>query len=172
MTVEELKKLKTAALRKMAEGKELPGWEDMDKKALVEALAEKQPASVPVEPAKPEAEAAKTEPAPVKTEPVQEKPVNSGMKEERTAVGSKAERMKETLAAQPKVRVLVPLEPGESKGTTTSVILNGYRLNIKKGVYVDVPQQVADVLMTSNNQTVEALNVPERLSGDGPRELQ
>jgi hypothetical protein len=68
--------------------------------------------------------------------------------------------MKALLASQPKVRVLVPLEAGETvvKNTDGSkafpilpVNINGYRLNVPKGVYVDVPQTVADIISESFN---------------------
>jgi hypothetical protein len=38
------------------------------------------------------------------------------------------------------------------------VILNGYRLNIRKGDYVMVPQQVAQVIMESQQKTQEAIS--------------
>lgn len=78
---------------------------------------------------------------------------------------SKAERMKEHLAKQPKVRIIIPLEPKEKLGATESVILNGYPFYIKKGVYVEVPQQVADVIMEARNETEAAMErAKQRLS--------
>lgn len=59
--------------------------------------------------------------------------------------------MKSLLAAQSKVRVLVPLESGEKLGEFLPVSINGYRLNVPKGVYVDVPQSVADIISESYN---------------------
>ena len=59
--------------------------------------------------------------------------------------------MKAVLDAQPKVRVLVPLESGEKLGEFLPVNVNGYRLNVPKGVYVDVPQTVADIIAESFN---------------------
>lgn len=69
---------------------------------------------------------------------------------------SKAERMKTHLAKQPKVTMYLPLEGKEKPGILYPVNLNGYRLNIPKGVYVDIPQQVADLLKESFLQTQEA----------------
>ena len=59
--------------------------------------------------------------------------------------------MKALLDAQTKVRVLVPLESGEKLGEFLPVNINGYRLNVPKGVYVDVPQTVADIIAESFN---------------------
>jgi len=69
---------------------------------------------------------------------------------------SKAEAMKENLHSQPKVTIMIPLEQGEPEGTRTSVTLNGYRYTIQKQVYVEVPIQVAEVVMNSQKQTVAA----------------
>jgi hypothetical protein len=69
----------------------------------------------------------------------------------------KAERMRLHLEAQPKVPIMIPLTPGEVAGSTESVILNGYRLNIRKGEYVHVPEQVARVIMESQQQTDQAI---------------
>lgn len=173
MTAKELNKLKVADLRKMAEEKNLPGWEDKDKKALVADLADKEPPASTNEDAQGD-ESGKEKAKDTSADDVPKPPDANvqGLKEEHVPAGSKAERMKATLAAQPKVTVLIPLGSGEKKGVTESVILNGYRLNIKKGVYVPVPQQVAEVIRASNDQTVEAENHALRLSGEGPKALQ
>jgi hypothetical protein len=69
----------------------------------------------------------------------------------------KAERMRLHLEAQPKVAIMIPLTPGEVAGSTESVILNGHRVNIRKGEYVMVPEQVARVIMESQAQTAQAI---------------
>jgi hypothetical protein len=69
---------------------------------------------------------------------------------------SKKERMKRHLDAQPKVRFLIPLDIGEKKGAIETVILNGYRYNIPKGEFVEIPQQVADVLSDAYKLTSTA----------------
>ncbi len=71
---------------------------------------------------------------------------------------SKAQRMKEHLAKQEKVPVFIPLEGKEKMGTFLPVTLNGYRLNVPKGVYVQVPKQVQEEIMNSLNQTQAALD--------------
>lgn len=69
---------------------------------------------------------------------------------------SKKEIMREKLMTQPTVRMYIPLNQGEKAGQTHPVTLNGFRINVPKGVYVDVPQQVADVLKDSFQQTEDA----------------
>jgi hypothetical protein len=69
----------------------------------------------------------------------------------------KAERMRLHLEKQPKVAIMIPLGQGEAAGSSESVILNGYRLNIRKGEYVHVPEQVARVIMESQQQTQQAI---------------
>lgn len=88
---------------------------------------------------------------------------------------SKADRMRIKLEGQSKIRVLLPLE-GEEKqgivewrtdargiqrqvhlsGAIDQVMLNGYKFIIPKGIYYDVPQQIAEVLSTAYNQTQNA----------------
>lgn len=67
-----------------------------------------------------------------------------------------ANDMKSLLASQPTVRIFVPYENGEPKGTQLPVNINGYRLNVPKGVYVEVPQTVAEIVMASQNIYQEA----------------
>lgn len=69
---------------------------------------------------------------------------------------SKAEKMRDQLHAQPKVTIMIPLDQGEGMGANMPVTLNGYRYLIPKNVYVSVPQQIADVVMNSLNQTTLA----------------
>lgn len=77
---------------------------------------------------------------------------------------SKAEAMKEHLAKQPKKSIIIPISKGEKRGKAIeTVILNGYRYEIQKGVYVDVPEQVAEVIMNHYQQTEEALDNEFRL---------
>lgn len=59
---------------------------------------------------------------------------------------SKEEQTKHKLSLQPKVSFLVPLMPGEMPGAYETVQINGYRLTIKKGVMVEVPKSVAEIL--------------------------
>ena len=84
-------------------------------------------------------------------------PETEGIEGGRAPMGSKAAIMKAKLAKQPKVTILIPLGKGEKLGTTTPVILDGYRLNIRHGAYVPVPEQVARIIMKSQKQTIAAL---------------
>lgn len=87
---------------------------------------------------------------------------------------SKAERMRDKLAKQEKIRILLPLE-GKQKvgvlkkvevngrkeyihvsGAIETVTLNGYKTIVPRGAYFTVPKQVADVLANSYKQTQEA----------------
>lgn len=65
----------------------------------------------------------------------------------------KKESMRKQLESQKRITVMIPLEGKEKPGTMFSVILNGYPIYIPKGVYVEVPQQIADVVQESQQQT-------------------
>jgi hypothetical protein len=58
--------------------------------------------------------------------------------------------MKAHLDAQRKVSIMIPLEPGMSQESADlvpfTVNMNGYQLNIRRGVFVEVPDQVADMI--------------------------
>ena len=87
---------------------------------------------------------------------------------------SKAERMRTKLDAQPKIRFMIPIE-GEEKpgvvrevtvkgrkeyvhvsGAIETVTLNGCKTIIPKGVFIEIPEQVANVLSESYRLTQEA----------------
>ena len=72
--------------------------------------------------------------------------------------GSKAEKMKQSLLAQPKIRMLIPVIEGSSPEIPYSVNLNGYRLDFPTNTYVDVPEQISDLVRASHNQTEVALS--------------
>lgn len=63
---------------------------------------------------------------------------------------TRALKMKEKLDKQPKVRVLIPFNSGENpeqaKKIAFHVNLNGWTIDIPRGVMVDVPEQVAKVV--------------------------
>lgn len=149
---------KTAELRKLAQEKGVVGWETMKRKDLENALSE--PISNKGEDVIPNESFETT------IEVEKKESDKGGIREEVAPVGSKAEKMKIFLASQPKIRVIVPLSDGEKKGSTQSVILNGYRLNILKGVYVDVPIQVAEVLNESNSVKLELSDHELRIHND------
>lgn len=71
--------------------------------------------------------------------------------------GSKAEAMKKSLLSQQKVGLFIPRPEKEDPTITLSVNLNGYRLDLPKNVYIDVPLQIAEVVRESLNQQASAL---------------
>ena len=82
----------------------------------------------------------------------------AGVKCDRAASGSKAEIMLRSLAKQPRVRTRIPKDKSEGANAFASVILNGLRINILKGVSVELPQQVVDVIEESYYKTQKALD--------------
>lgn len=82
---------------------------------------------------------------------------------------TKIEIIKAKLATQPKVRIIIPKEKNDSEGAFETVQINGYTYQIKKGVYVEVPQQIADIIMASNNQINEAFETASRKLSDTER---
>lgn len=71
------------------------------------------------------------------------------------AYESKAARMKALCDAEPKVRFMIPLN-GEKMGAVETCQINGYRINILKGVMVSIPQRFAQLLEESYRLTAEA----------------
>lgn len=59
-------------------------------------------------------------------------------------------KMKEHLAKQKKVSIMIPLEVGVAPEVAEkipfTVNLNGYRFSIKRGTFVEVPEQVANII--------------------------
>lgn len=152
-----LSKKKVAELRSMAEALNLKGWENLERKELLNALKESK--------GHPEAD----------REPVRE---SIGIKGDRVPVGSKAAIMKAKLDKQEKITIMIPLGAGEKTGASESVILNGYRLNIRKGMYVEVPEQVANVIKRSQELILSSDDFkrvedgkPMKIEGIAPSEL-
>ena len=88
---------------------------------------------------------------------------------------TKAAAMRDRLEKQPVVSILIPLEPAEKRGivewkidkhgdkyqehisgAVESLQLNGYKYFIPKGRYTPVPQQIAEVISRSQQQTLDA----------------
>lgn len=87
------------------------------------------------------------------------------------AVKTDQQRMREVLEAQPKVRMIVPLESGEKLGAQEMVSINGYQVWVPKGRYVNVPEQIADMLSDYLQIPVEAAqNNEKRLGGAKSKE--
>ena len=68
-----------------------------------------------------------------------------------------AVRMMENLASQPKVRTRVPREAKEPIDAFISPIINSVRINIRKGIAVELPEQVADMIEDSYYKSERAL---------------
>lgn len=73
------------------------------------------------------------------------------------APGSKAEKMKAELLRQRKVGMAIQLGMNEDPSVKASVNINGYRLDFPKNSYIEIPEQVANLIMESQGQTVAAL---------------
>lgn len=67
-----------------------------------------------------------------------------------------AEATRRTLAKAPKVWFMVPLSPFEKEGAYEEVYINGYRTTIKKGVMVEIPQPVMEILANKYRIETEA----------------
>lgn len=105
---------------------------------------------------------------------LEEKPNPTEEKEIVRQYKAKSEVMRQKLEKQPKVRFFLPISEQEKPGVVREIIkngrkeqlyisgavetvqLNGYKILIPKGVYVDVPQQVADHLSESMHLTQNA----------------
>mgnify|MGYP003480043655 CR=1 FL=1 len=66
-------------------------------------------------------------------------------------------RTKELLSKQPKVRMMIPLDPGEKPGAYRTVIINGYRFDVRKNTMVDLPESVANLLAESYRITSDVV---------------
>lgn len=76
-----------------------------------------------------------------------------------TAPDGKALIMKESLLVQPRIRMLIQRAQGEKGADVVpfTVNLNGYRLDFPKGGYIDVPEQIADLMMRQQVKTDAAV---------------
>jgi len=76
------------------------------------------------------------------------KPVSTPKTPSKTEAENKdiVAQTKAILAKQPKVNFIIPLAEGENPGAYDTVQINGYRLTIQKGVMVELPQAVANLL--------------------------
>lgn len=71
--------------------------------------------------------------------------------------GSKAEIMKNVLLSQKRVTVFIPRKEAESDQILQTVNLNGYHLELPKQTYLELPEQIVDLLKDSLKQDEEAL---------------
>ena len=98
------------------------------------------------------------------------------LKKEKEEYLSKSERMRAILMKQPRVRILIPLEGQEKPGVInwvynkvqkrkeqvyisgayTPVQINGFKWLVPHGKYVEVPEQVADMISDAQGMTAQA----------------
>lgn len=57
-----------------------------------------------------------------------------------------AAQTKAILAKKPHVNFIIPIMDGEAKGAYETVQINGYKLTIQKGIMVNIPMPVANLL--------------------------
>lgn len=77
--------------------------------------------------------------------------------------------VKEKLAKEPRLPFYVPLDQGEKKGVAyRSVTINGYRCEVKKGMLVEVPKSIYNILVDSYNAEAEAVDRPENMDVENP----
>ena len=67
--------------------------------------------------------------------------------------GTDAETMFNHLASEPTFKLFIPLAPDEKFGSLATPIMNGLKVGIYKGAYVDCPKSMAELVMDSLNQT-------------------
>ena len=95
-----------------------------------------------------------------------EKTVTAVEKEEpfnRKAFLNECKAMKKLLDKEPKKKVRLPLLKDKNALNYVPVCINGYIYQVKRGVEVEVPDYVAEVLKNSMKQDQYALGVMEEL---------
>lgn len=129
------------------------------------AAAETPAEQPPVAPA-PEQPAPTAAPAPADKVEAGRAPIQ-GLQEEPGTLGleGKALETKIKLSKEPKVRMMIPFDPGEKAGAYRTVVINGYRFDVKKNTMVDLPQSVASLLANAYRITSEVVeNAPTNLA--------
>lgn len=128
--------------------------------APVETLAPANPEAAPELPAEtptlePAAPEAPVETAPAAVEAADSKaPVSPSQDAEAQQVWkTEVQTIKAMLDSRPKVRTFVPLDLNEKPGSYLPVIFNGYRVDVLKNHYVDIPDVISDIIAESYNQT-------------------
>ena len=120
-----------------------------NKEQLLERLEGADPEGTPVETEEEETHETPEDETP--DEPVAQKPVKVSDRDVEKGLRGDAQKMKDHLAKQRKISIIIPMEPGVSPEIGEKipfvVNMNGYRLSIKRGVYVEVPEQVAQMIM-------------------------
>ena len=83
---------------------------------------------------------------------------SNGVKCDAVDIGSIAERQLAYYASQPTVMTRIMRGTGEKPGAFETVIVNGLRINILKGVQVALPKEVSDIIDDAFYRTDKAIN--------------
>jgi hypothetical protein len=90
--------------------------------------------------------------------------------------GGKAEKTFIALCKQPKKIAYIPLEPSDIPGTTSAIkqfCYNGIRINIVKGIAIEMPQSLAEYIEEIEAVKRSVMNVRTRdLNTGGMREAR
>ena len=95
------------------------------------------------------------------------KPVETSSNSD-VAVRKDAQIMKDILAKQGKVRVMIPLEIGEKKGAKHFFQINGHAVMVPKGVMTEVPETIAELIDQSWN--INGIGDEFEIDGDASKE--
>ena len=87
----------------------------------------------------------------------------------KVALSQSADIMRQTLEKQNQVSILIPLERGESSNAKQSFCINGYRLEVPKGIMTMVPEQIASMIAERYNINTQVRNQSLEFK---PREVQ
>lgn len=95
--------------------------------------------------------------APVPPQHVPSRAVVSHTSDHGIVYGKRKAEMAEILKKQPKVAFLIPRVEGEDANLAYETVqINGHRMEIRKGVMVNIPQQVAEILANKYQVQMEA----------------
>lgn len=100
--------------------------------------------------------------APVKAKPLIEKVQMPSQKRTSlptnmdAALAGDAKKMKGVLESQIKYPILIPLGPGEKEGAIKQGWCNGFMWEVPKGVLVNVPEEIFNILMNNMKLNNEA----------------
>jgi hypothetical protein len=73
-------------------------------------------------------------------------------------IGTDAERQFSHYCSEESVALFIPLAEGEKEGSLATPQVNGLKVGIYKGTYVNVPKSLAEIVMDSLNQTSRIQN--------------
>ena len=94
---------------------------------------------------------------------------NSGkwgmIEDRRFALDEDGKRVRKHLASQDLVRMMIPRSEGESKDSTQFYNINGFAFHIRKGTYVNVPEDIAKMIEDTYGQD-------QRLVDENPMNLR